>query len=239
MDSKSKIDKTVLLVHGAFHGAWCWEIVAEGLRELGIAVRTLDLPGHGMDTGALGCLVEDSARVREEIEATPGPVILCGHSYGGPVITEATLPGSRVEHLVYVAAGVPDVGEGLVDILHGLAQESSLMESMRPLGEGVIDVDPERIRELFFHDCDEEMATWATEKLDRQMLSSFMAPVTRAPWRELDSTYVVCSDDLVIPVSDQQRLAKRCRRSVTWTCGHSPMLSQPDRLVSLLSELVY
>ena len=45
---------TVVLVHGAWHGAWCWEPVVEGLARRGVAALAVDLPGHGADPGPLG-----------------------------------------------------------------------------------------------------------------------------------------------------------------------------------------
>ena len=106
----------MILVHGAFHAAWCWQRVLDGLLELGVGAVAIDLPGHGASTQPLGGLHHDAAHLRDVLRSCDDPVVLCGHSYGGVVITEAVAPGSNVEHLVYVTAGVPDVGESLADV---------------------------------------------------------------------------------------------------------------------------
>ena len=229
--------KTVILVHGAFHGAWCWEYVAEGLARRGVAVLSVDLPGRGENSKPLGGLDEDAQEVREAIESCPGSVILCGHSYGGSVITEATDAAGKVEHLVYLAAGVPDVGESLLELFPEV-HETEFAEAIRPCGPDRVDMNPESAARIFYEDCEEETATWAVSQMGEQILHTLTSPVSRAPWRTLDSTYVICTQDRVLPLVAQQRLAKRCHRSVVWDSSHSPMLSQPERVVSLLADLV-
>ena len=61
---------TVLLVHGAFHGAWCWKLVVEELEGMGIPVRTVDLPGHGESDLSLGGL--GTSGDEEDVFAGPG-----------------------------------------------------------------------------------------------------------------------------------------------------------------------
>ena len=80
-----------VLVHGAWHGAWCWEKVVPLLAARGHAVRAIDLPGHGRDPKPPGAVTWDDYmdRMREAIEASGEPPILVGHSLGGAVITGA------------------------------------------------------------------------------------------------------------------------------------------------------
>jgi pimeloyl-ACP methyl ester carboxylesterase len=81
----------LVLVHGAFGGAWCWEPVAGPLTELGHTVETLDLPGGGDDdTPVAGITLEScAARVGDVLAARPEPAVLVGHSMGGVVVTQA------------------------------------------------------------------------------------------------------------------------------------------------------
>ena len=94
---------SALLVHGAWHGGWCWERVTPLLDG---DVRTVDLP----TVHAGGAFADDVAAVRAVLDEMDGPVTLVGHSYGGAVISEAgTHP--TVGHLVVVAGFVLDAGE--------------------------------------------------------------------------------------------------------------------------------
>jgi pimeloyl-ACP methyl ester carboxylesterase len=230
------VKATVVLVHGAFHGAWCWKLVQQGLAAAGVPVRALDLPGHGESAEGLGGLAEDAEAVRRALAVCGGPVVLCGHSYGGAVITEAAQEGGPVEHLVYLAAAVPDVGESMLDVIPEITG-SLLASAVDFQGGETLVVDPEQATRIFYQDCDEASARWAVSQLGPEQSSSFVTPATRAPWRKLPATYVVCGDDAAISVAAQQRLAQRCPERVVWDTSHSPMLSQPDLLIALLGDL--
>ena len=80
---------TFVLVHGAWHGAWCWDHVSPLLSAAGFEVVCLDLPGRGQNTEPLADLHGDADAVTSVLDAVAGPVVLVGHSYGGAVITEA------------------------------------------------------------------------------------------------------------------------------------------------------
>lgn len=81
---------TVVFVHGAFGGAWCWEATNAALAALGIESVSVDLPTIGESvTPALDFHV-DASHLREVVDGLDDPVVLCGNSYGGVVITEAS-----------------------------------------------------------------------------------------------------------------------------------------------------
>jgi len=129
---------TVVLVHGAWHGAWCWERVVARLTAAGVPTIAIDLPGHGADDGPLGDLHVDAARVRQALGTAAGPVVLVGHSYGGAVITEAG-DYPAVSELVYLAALTLDTGETCGSAAAGEAAIAAVDHSGRPdLGAGFI-----------------------------------------------------------------------------------------------------
>jgi len=112
---------TFVLVHGAWHGGWCWSRVARLLRERGHAVHTPTLTGvgervHLMHRGVnLETHIEDVARVFEAEELSD--TVLCGHSYGGMVITGvADRIADRIRSLVYIDAFVAADEQGFRDI---------------------------------------------------------------------------------------------------------------------------
>ena len=72
---------TVVLVHGAWHGAWCFDRVLPLVRDDGVSACAVDLPGAGFDS--------DLAQVRATLDEIDGEVVLLGHSYGGAVVTDA------------------------------------------------------------------------------------------------------------------------------------------------------
>jgi pimeloyl-ACP methyl ester carboxylesterase len=227
----------VVLVHGAFHGAWCWEAIVKGLAERDIEAIAVELPGHGQSSLPLRDLRGDAEAVARVLRSCREPVVLCGHSYGGAVIGEAVEAAHDVAQLVYIAAVVPDVGESFASGVPEIF-EAPIAASLLPgEAEGSFEVDPERAGEIFYHDCDAELVAWAVAQLGPQGFSNLEDCVSRAPWRERPSTYVICEDDRTLDVAAQRRAATRCTRALTWPTGHSPMLSRPELVVELLAEI--
>jgi pimeloyl-ACP methyl ester carboxylesterase len=235
---------TVVLVHGAWHGAWCWDRVVEGLAERGIDAVAIDLPGHGASRQPLGDLHGDAAALSHALDALDGAdAIVCGHSYGGAVISEGAAGHPNVRHLVYLAALMLDVGEScsrsIPDPPDGAAlAESELGPGMRFSDDGTsVSVDPAVGRDAFYADCSDADADWALARLDLHPAIALQQPVPVAAWREVPSTYVVCSDDRAIPPWIQETFAARATNTVVWPTSHSPFLSQPDLVVDLLATL--
>ena len=123
--------RLIVLVHGAWHGAWAWQRVVPLLTSAGVECVALDLPGHGEDGGPFGDLHSDAARVRETLDEFGGDVVLVGHSYGGAVITEARLHPA-VQHLVYVAAFALEAGESCVSAASAEVEAGLISHEGRP-----------------------------------------------------------------------------------------------------------
>lgn len=230
---------TVVLVHGAFHGGWCWDRVVPGLAAAGLTAVAVDLPGHGVgDPGPPGDLADDAAHVRAVLDRCDGPVVLVGHSYGGVVITEAAAGRTDVAHLVYLAAMVPDVGETIAGASAGLDPDAAAMPitaAFVPEPDGrSIRVADDAVREIFYHDCSDDDVEFARARLSAQSTASFAATLTGAAWRDLPSTYVLCTDDRTVPVPVQAANAARTRTTVELATSHSPFFSAPDALVEVL-----
>ncbi|MGW3472008.1 alpha/beta fold hydrolase [Saccharopolyspora sp. NPDC000995] len=108
---------TVVLVHGNFLGPWSWRDVVAGLADSPVGCAVADLPSaFGGIRDAAGDLHDDAAYVREVLDAVSGPVVLCGHLYGGAVIAEASVEHLVVRRLVYLAGALPDVGQSLAGL---------------------------------------------------------------------------------------------------------------------------
>jgi pimeloyl-ACP methyl ester carboxylesterase len=236
---------SVLLVHGAWHGAWCWEQVEQGLGAAGVEVQAVDLPGHGADSGPLLDLAGDAAFLTGVLDDLDSGTVLVGHSYGGAVISEAG-GHPNVGHLVYLAAFALDVGESCAGAAVDEAAKLDLSHEGRPdLAEAIVfgddgltTIDPEMAPSVFYHRCSPDVAAWAVAQLGQHSMASLGQEASTAAWREVPSTYAVCADDSAVHPELQRIMAGRCAESVEWDADHSPFLSTPSLVVDLLRGLV-
>jgi pimeloyl-ACP methyl ester carboxylesterase len=205
--------------------------VVPWLERRGCAVRTVDLPSVGAAAHSSLNLSSDAALVRATAADIRGPVLLCGHSYGGMVISHAGTDQPNVTGLVYVCAFVPEDGQSLIDIGGG-----KLAPWIRTLDGGLTIPDPERTAAVFYGDCDAGTQKWANSQLRPQPAAAFSEPVPRPAWRSVRSTYVVCAQDMAM-VAQLQRdvFAPRCTQVTELQASHSPFLSRPAEVAGLLA----
>jgi pimeloyl-ACP methyl ester carboxylesterase len=238
--------RPVLLVHGAWHGAWCWSGVQAALDGLGVSSWAIDLPGHGLSNESLGDLVTDAECVRRAvgvIEAvTDDEVVLVGHSYGGGVITEAAArqiaAGGNIAHLVYLTAAALADGEsvgGLVAQVNG--DKTRLSELRQPAADGTLGVGPRELAlEVFYSRCSTAAANAAWSRLGRQAISSLTQPTVGDPRASIGSTFIVCTEDRAFHPDAQRLVAERCTRSIDLEADHAPGMSAPSALAEAIAQ---
>jgi pimeloyl-ACP methyl ester carboxylesterase len=199
------------------------------LEKHGLAVRTVDLPSVGARPGADTNLSADAEAVEFVAQSIAGPVVLCGHSYGGMVISRAT--AKNVTRLVYLCAFMPTEGESLVAI--GGGRHAPWIQM---LDGGLTLPDPARSDEVFYSECDEQTCKWAKGELRPQSRTAFEEAVPHPSWRNTPSTYVVCANDMALPAEVQRNVfAPRATEVIELKADHSPFLSQPDAVAELLA----
>ncbi|MEV0530568.1 alpha/beta hydrolase [Kitasatospora sp. NPDC050463] len=218
----------MLLVHGAWLTGHVWDGVAAGLRARGVAVTVAEL--HR------GSLAADIAAAETALDqlSTGGPAIACGHSYGGAVITG--LPPRRIDHLVYLAATMPDRGETALGLLAS-APPTDLGTSMLGDPAGTTTIDPKAAGRLFHAQLGEEERARHTVELVPQMMTPAHQPTTSAAWHQRPSTYVVCTEDRAMHPDLQRRFAARATRALSWHSDHGVFASHEEETVELLHQL--
>jgi pimeloyl-ACP methyl ester carboxylesterase len=225
---------TLIFVHGACvrDAAWWWSSMTQPLADHGIDSATVPLPSCGETGDKLGDLYADVDACRQAIAAVEGPVVLCGHSYGGVIITEAGTD-DRVTQLLYVTSVMPDTGQSQADLIG-----SEPAPWLQPADDGTVGVDPDMVREFFLQDCDEITAEQALRRLTRQSLAPFMQPPRQIAWQQKPSTYFVCTEDLATPGEVQRQRVRANTRRVEFSAGHHPFLSRPDAFAhSIAAEI--
>ena len=225
---------TLIFVHGACvrDADWWWSQMTEPLAKRGIPTLAVALPSCGETGDTLGDLADDVEACRQAIQGAGGPVVLCGHSYGGMIITEAGTD-ERVAQLLYLTSVMPDAGQSQAALIG-----SEPAPWLRPSDDGTIGVDPDMTREFFLQDCDPETSDQAVARLTRQSLAPFTQPVGAAAWQQKPATYIVCTEDLATPAETQRRRVRPGTRVVEFQAGHHPFLSRPDAFAPVIAAQV-
>lgn len=231
---------TFVLVHGAYHGAWCWHEVIPELEARGHDVIVFDLPAHGIDTTPIGDVSFEGYvdRVCRAVRKPDEPVILVGHSMSGMVTTQAAerCP-DEIEALVYLTAYLPSDGESMIDqrVEGSLISRSFVVDEAR--GVGVI--DDETLEELFYGDCSESDVALARALLRPEPLEPLSTPVSvsESGFGGVPRVYVRCENDRAITIEQQRAMVadQGTDAAVTLQASHSPFLSAPVETADALT----
>jgi pimeloyl-ACP methyl ester carboxylesterase len=216
---------SVVLVHGSFVDSSCWDVVAESLRRRGRQVGTVDL--HR------GSLLADIRAVQDIVDQAGGPVVVCGWSYGGMVITGLDPPVGS--HLVYLCALMPDAGESAIAL--GERHPGGIDQLLATDDAGDLVLQGETLDQILWADAPVEAATSARASLRSQAMTSFLESPATIAWRTHPSTFVVGRDDRVFDPALVREMAERADHMLEWPTSHSPVLSRPDLVVDLLDNI--
>lgn len=226
---------TFALVHGSWHGAWCWTHLGPLLSAEGHRVVAVDLPCDDWSVH-----VEDTATIVDEaIGRDSDELVVVGHSLGG--ITAPLVATLRpVRRLVFLCALIPRAGRSLDDVLADESPEMfdpAYMHLPRTRHEdGSASLDPDAAKLVYFHDCSDDVADWAVSKLRRQVWTTGRDRSPLSAWPDVENQYILCRDDRALRADWARRRATDWLgvQAVELDGGHSPMLSRPAELARVL-----
>lgn len=237
-----------LLVHGAWHGAWCWYRVKAFLERGGDRVTAVDLPGHGIDRTPPEAvtLADYTGRVVQALDAAGEPVVLVGHSLGGIAVSRAAeARPSAVAKLVYLAAfllpdGVAAVQVAAADADSRLAGHVVFADRSGDGVPDVLDFDRGIARDAFYGRSPAADVALAGLLLAPTPLAPQITPVrVGAAWAGVRRFYVrTTKDHAVSPASQAAMLAKvPVEKVFTLRSDHSPFFSAPEKLAKVLRAI--
>ena len=215
----------VVLVHGAWHGAWCWDRVVTELQNLGVSATAVELPLAG--------LAADIEATRPVIEAAGPASVVVGHSYGGKVISAAAAGLPTVARLIYLAAFLAEPDEDTFALMGG----SKLTESL-VISEHGTTVDPAAAADVFYGDADPVTAAAMVARLRLMGVGASPPPGAEPAWRSIPTTYVVCGNDQAISAESQRMMATRAATVVEWPTDHSPFVTRPEAIAALIASYI-
>jgi len=234
---------TLILIHGAWHGAWCWHGLTPLLESRGARVIAPDLPCMGADTTpAASVTLESWARfVADIVEREPGCVLL-GHSRAGVVISRAAeLVPDSIRRLVYLSAYLLEAGDSVAAAARRDAT-SLVAANMIPAESGsTCMLRDQVIREAFYGACPEQDAEQARSRLSPEPLKPLATPlrITAGRFGRVPRAYIETARDRAVSLKSQRAMqaALPCAPVFTLDTDHSAFLSQPEALARILISI--
>jgi pimeloyl-ACP methyl ester carboxylesterase len=235
----------IVLVHGAWHGAWCWEKIVSRLQTLGHNAIAVDLPGRAGDPTPPTAIDLRShvAKVRRVIELQAETVVLAGHSLGGATVAQVCeeIP-DRIRGAAYVTAFLPRDGESASELAQ--SDDDNLLaphlvldeaEGSFTLGEAA------PLRDIFYAECSDADFARARAMLVAEPFAPAVAPLhlTAARQGRVPRAYVECTRDRAVSLALQRQMhtASPCEPVLTLDTDHSPFFSAPEALARFLASL--
>lgn len=227
------VKPTVVLVHGAFADSSSWNGVVKILEKDGYPVIAAANP--------LRSVKSDAQSVADVLASVKTPVVLVGHSYGGPVISEAAYGNANVKALVYVAAFAPEKGETAAE-LSGRFPGSTLGPTLSApveLSDGGKDlyIQQDKFHEQFAADVSPADAKLMAATQRPVTVAALNEAATEPAWKTVPSYFVYGDQDKNIPAQALAFMAERAHSKQTVVvkgASHVVMVSNPKAVASLI-----
>lgn len=235
--------RTFVLVHGSWHGGWCWDAVVKSLAQRGHRVFAPTLTGLGERRHLLSKDVNLTTHITDVCNVIEtedlSDAVLVGHSYGGIVISGvADRMPPRLSQLIYLDALLVDPGQTVFSTFFSPEEREAVLKVVAEQGNGV-GIPP--LPASLFGITDPEKLQWVQRHLSPQPVGTYEEPLQLQSelGGTLRKTYIECTQN-ALPVIEPIR--KRVRADSSWRVrtldsGHDAMVSAPERLTKLLVEI--
>ncbi|WP_343666062.1 alpha/beta fold hydrolase [Paraburkholderia tropica] len=247
----------MLLIHGAWQGAWAWDAWRAPMRERGWLAHALDLPGNGCNGGNGGNLARTAApgeitldtyvgAVRAQLDRFDGPCVIVAHSGAGVIASQvAEAVPERVAAIVYVAGMMLPSGMGYGELVEAASAEVENAGGIAPYlvwsDDGRVSRVPAAAAlEIFLHDCPPDAARRAAGLLTAQAEGgrALVATLSAARFGRVPRVYIEATLDrsVLLPLQRRMQALVPGARVRTLECGHVPQLAQPEALARIVCE---
>lgn len=225
-----------LLIHGASHGAWCWDRVRSALSSKGHQVDAIDLPGHGADLTP-----RETVRIKDYVDCVlhnlSPQTILVGHSFGGfPVTLAAAKRPEMIRSLVYLSALLPRPGDAFTAFRKDAISADVSAAQTVDYNAGVTHTIPGKAGPVFYSGCTQEDQDWAMARLTPQPIAVMTETIDFTP-PDVPRHYIRCLNDRVVYPSYQTSTSASWESTYDMITGHSPFLSHPEELAGVLDQI--
>jgi len=233
------MSKTFVLVHGAWHGGWCWRRVADLLEAKGHKVFAPTLTGLGERSHLMRAGINVSTHATDVVNVLKwerlSDVVLCGHSYGGFVVSGvAEQAADKIGSIVFLDAFVPENGDSMASLTSQAVRDNLKIATER----GDIGVPARPAAAFLVNDKDQ---AWVDSLTGPQPIETMTEPVkiTGARERIGKKSYIRAG---AYPNPGFDKAFARVKADKAWRtyevpCGHDVMVDMPERLAEILLEV--
>jgi pimeloyl-ACP methyl ester carboxylesterase len=235
----------IVLLHGSWHGAWCWHKVVPQLQSRGHDVLVPDLPAHGRHwklARGLTTLSSMASTVCRILDALDQPALLVAHSRGGIVAsTIAELRPQKLRGVVYLAAYMLRHGERVSDFFRS-DKDSLVPPSLRISAATLTDrLGEEAYRPALYADCSDADVALARSLLTPEPSLPALTRLKLSPARygSVKRHYIELTQDKAVSLPLQRRMiaASPCATVSSIDASHSAYFSRPEQLASAIQSI--
>jgi pimeloyl-ACP methyl ester carboxylesterase len=219
------------LIHGAHHGAWCWDFLRPELEARTHRVVAVDLPCEDPTAGVF----EYSRVTIDALTDVTDELVLVGHSLGG-IVAPVVATHRPVSRLIYLSAWAPEPGRSLAE---QQADEPDAGTGGRKIdnGDGTWSRAPDEAVRVYYHDCSEERQRYALARLRPQSRAPNEERTPLAALPDVPASFVLTLDDRANPPDRQRRMAQRLGiEPIEIPGSHSPFLARPSELADVFDQ---
>lgn len=231
--------KQFILVHGAWHGGWCWNGVAQELEKAGHKVVAPTMPGHGPNDDRSSISLDDYVRaVSREIDRLTEPVVLVGHSSAGFIVQSvAAKKPDNIEQLIFNNAFVLPHGKCQFDMVP-LEITQGMIQAADASGDNSVPVMADFVRETLMAGEDGARINELIERLVPQPIALFTTPVDLSGLNleSFKKTLIYCQNDKSLSPGAYTGMARLLGEFglIELDLGHEGLFTHPDQMTQAL-----
>jgi len=232
-----------ILVHGSWHGAWCWREVVPRLEARGHTATAIDLPGHGEDRSAPEAVTlhDYVTRVVQAVGALKDRPLLVGHSMGGGLISQAAeLVPDRIRALIYVSAVLPPSGSCMMQLVDGLDPQYLAQLEWAP-DRRTARLSAAGVRDFCYSCCPAGIVEDVLPRVTPEPVAPYETPFSTTDTNSgrVPRHYIECLRDRILPLATQRAMRAPLTFAGVYSIDtdHAPFFSAPDELTAILDTI--
>ncbi len=232
-----------ILLHGAWHGGWCWDGVIRALEKAGHTAEAPTMPGHRSQDDRSGIRFEDYVNaIARVLKGQAGPVVLVGHSSAGFLMQAAAPKASeKISQLVFHNAFILPDGKCQFDLVPPEVAEG-MTAAANASPDNCVPIDEGFVRGALMADASKETQDALIARLVPQPISLFTTPVSTGDFEALTipRTVLFCKDDASLPPGAYLGMAQGLgsHQLVELDGGHETLFSNPQAVADGLIEVL-